>query len=268
MWKPSTTPNDVIMHSAKGSTWKKHKYLKKIGNTYIYAKAASKAKKKSKEAYDMAEVHGKWTIHAKRNANDVSNRRNEPPSFDAAISNGKEAKYWNDISELDRKHGATQYQNAIMYDRASESYKNLAKQNLASIPKEMVSDLKNIKDKITGEDKRRTKQESISKNVENEQKKGRNRTAYEKSKLNNKNVANEQKKGRNRTEYETTKAAKRKEKSAKNISSEQDKGRKRTVYEKEQDLKKRTKSLGERTNKIKSGNLYNSKSTRSGRAHV
>ena len=142
MWKPSTTPHDVLMHSAKGSTWKNHKYLKKIGNAYIYAKAASKAKKKSKEAYDMAEAHGKWTILAKRNANDVSNRRNEPPSFDAAISNGKEAKYWNDISELDRKHGATQYQNAIMYDRASKSYKNLAKQNLASIPKEISSNTK------------------------------------------------------------------------------------------------------------------------------
>lgn len=29
-----------ICHSAKGTTWKKHKYLKKIGDTYVYAKKA------------------------------------------------------------------------------------------------------------------------------------------------------------------------------------------------------------------------------------
>ena len=149
-WKPTSTPSDVLMHSAKGTTWKNHKYLKKIGNAYIYAKAASKAKKKSKEAYDEAKDDGLSTVHAKRNANNVSNRHNggEPQSFDPAASKGKDAKLWNDVSESYRKHGAIQYQNALMYDRASDSYKKLAKQNLASIPKEMISDGKKALEKI------------------------------------------------------------------------------------------------------------------------
>ena len=36
MWKPSPTPDDVIMHSAKGSTWSKHKYISKKNGKYIY----------------------------------------------------------------------------------------------------------------------------------------------------------------------------------------------------------------------------------------
>ncbi len=35
-WRPSTTSNDVIMHSAKGSHWKNHKYIKVVGGKYIY----------------------------------------------------------------------------------------------------------------------------------------------------------------------------------------------------------------------------------------
>lgn len=31
----------IIAHSAKGSTWAKHKYIKKVGNRYIYAKGLS-----------------------------------------------------------------------------------------------------------------------------------------------------------------------------------------------------------------------------------
>lgn len=36
VWKPSRTPEDVLMHSAKGSTWTKHKYIRKEGDRYIY----------------------------------------------------------------------------------------------------------------------------------------------------------------------------------------------------------------------------------------
>lgn len=35
-WKPTVTSNDVIMHSAKGSHWKNHKYIKVVGGKYIY----------------------------------------------------------------------------------------------------------------------------------------------------------------------------------------------------------------------------------------
>lgn len=37
------TTRDELMHSAKGSTWKDHKYLKKIGDKYVYATTKTKA---------------------------------------------------------------------------------------------------------------------------------------------------------------------------------------------------------------------------------
>lgn len=37
------TTRDELMHSAKGSTWKDHKYIKKIGDKYIYATTKGKA---------------------------------------------------------------------------------------------------------------------------------------------------------------------------------------------------------------------------------
>lgn len=45
MWKPSMTPNDVLMHSAKGTHWKKkdHKYIDIIDGRYIYQPAANAA---------------------------------------------------------------------------------------------------------------------------------------------------------------------------------------------------------------------------------
>lgn len=204
-WKPTSTPSDVLMHSAKGTTWKKHKYLKKIGNTYIYAKAASKAKKKSKEALKQAYDDGISTVHAKRNANDVSNRHNggEPPSFDAATSKGKEAKYWNDLSEVYRKEGAAQYQNVIMYDHANESYKKLAKQNLASIPKEMISDGKKVFEKI------KSKMSSIKRDL---QAKKAAKAAQEagKKKTNKETEKAVQEAGKKKTEYEKNKIKKQK----------------------------------------------------------
>lgn len=51
MWKPSPTPNDVIMHSAKGSTWKKHKYIAIKNGKYIYPgdnKPSNAAKQRAK----------------------------------------------------------------------------------------------------------------------------------------------------------------------------------------------------------------------------
>lgn len=36
------TTRDELMHSAKGSTWKDHKYIKKVGDKYIYATTKGK----------------------------------------------------------------------------------------------------------------------------------------------------------------------------------------------------------------------------------
>lgn len=38
------TTRDELMHSAKGSTWKDHKYIKKVGNKYVYPEAVETEK--------------------------------------------------------------------------------------------------------------------------------------------------------------------------------------------------------------------------------
>lgn len=47
MWKPSPTPDDVIMHSAKGSSWKKHKYISIKNGRYIYPPSRTKGEVKT-----------------------------------------------------------------------------------------------------------------------------------------------------------------------------------------------------------------------------
>lgn len=49
-WKPSTTSEDVIMHSAKGSHWGKHKYIAIKNGRYIYPGDKTDAYKKAQKA--------------------------------------------------------------------------------------------------------------------------------------------------------------------------------------------------------------------------
>ena len=41
--------DNLIYHAATGSSWNSHKYIKKIGNKYIYKEDLEKAKKKLKQ---------------------------------------------------------------------------------------------------------------------------------------------------------------------------------------------------------------------------
>lgn len=55
VWKPSRTPEDVLMHSTKGSTWSKHKYIRKEGNKYIYKEGTGVAAEK-KRPNDITDI--------------------------------------------------------------------------------------------------------------------------------------------------------------------------------------------------------------------
>lgn len=56
------TTRDELMHSAKGSTWKNHKYIKKIGDKYIYATTKSKAANAAGSSFnEKTESDGVWT---------------------------------------------------------------------------------------------------------------------------------------------------------------------------------------------------------------
>lgn len=46
------SPFNFISHSAKGSIWKNHKYIKKMGSRYIYKESLSKLTSGSKEKFD------------------------------------------------------------------------------------------------------------------------------------------------------------------------------------------------------------------------
>lgn len=64
----------IIMHSAKGSTWKQHKYLKKVGARYIYAgKVMVKSLEKGVEniagSYDRAKEEVKDSTKEYKEAN-------------------------------------------------------------------------------------------------------------------------------------------------------------------------------------------------------
>lgn len=49
-----TKPRDVLSHSKKGSTWKDHKYIKKVDGTYYYPKDSSSSES-NKEADSLLE---------------------------------------------------------------------------------------------------------------------------------------------------------------------------------------------------------------------
>lgn len=144
IWKPSMTYADVLQHSAKGTTWKDHKYIKKIGDTYIYAKKAAIAERNSKNARKEFEKE-----YNKSHAN-----------IDPDISKNIERRI------IDRRDGGRReyYKKGTIYDhqelaadnflksernaRYAQIYKKQAKKALSSIPKEMINDGKKLYNSI------------------------------------------------------------------------------------------------------------------------
>jgi hypothetical protein len=167
MWRP-TISSDVIYHSAKGSTWKKHKYLKKIGNAYVYAKAAYNADRKYKKASERSTDLARMSAHSKRNADAIRRDSN------------REANIWNEASDRERRKAATQYQNSVMYYNAKDSYKKLAKGQLKSLGNEISSDIANSINKgkkmVNNWLEKRKRKKRAKKTAAAAQAKGKNRT--------------------------------------------------------------------------------------------
>lgn len=72
----------VLAHSAKGTTWSKHKYIKKVGNRYYYKSDinAAKAKMKAADSYNAS-------------------MKNNPNAIDKAEI---KLKYANDVYEIEK----------------------------------------------------------------------------------------------------------------------------------------------------------------------
>lgn len=184
MWRP-TISSDVIYHSAichsaKGSTWKNHKYLKKIGNAYVYAKAAFNAKKKRDKEfknYDAERIAAGFI---------GSNKDFKSRKYDGSDGTRPQARLGQFNKEMDQaannhiRRAGVARTNYYMYDDARKSYKKLAKGQLKSLGNEISSDITNSINKgkkMVGdwlEKKKRKKR--AKKTAAAEQAKGKNRT--------------------------------------------------------------------------------------------
>ena len=141
MWKPSTTSEDVLMHSDKGTSWKNHKYIKKIGNVYIYAKTAAKHHKESEKYHKKYKEAQKEAGSA---LSDSVSARMGHPDYNYRSKDGKDNER-SKKAATEKAEMATRYRDAdFKHGNLSNRYNNLAKQELASIPKEMISDGKKL----------------------------------------------------------------------------------------------------------------------------
>lgn len=162
MWKPTISSDEIyhscLAHSAKGSTWKNHKYIKKIGDAYIYAKAAKKAKKKAKEADERFDYEMNGAGHnASVAANEERNRlgknvkpksldviRQYPNAGHGVLDYGGNYKSDMDIAQMHLRRAGRARQEREMYERSARSYDDLSKKQLKDLKDEIGSDIKSI----------------------------------------------------------------------------------------------------------------------------
>jgi len=141
IWKPSMTYSDVLQHSAKGSTWKKHKYIKKIGDTYVYAKKAAEYKKRGKEAKTKFE-----------NLHNIARSKFTEKEIEQRIIDRKAGSPRRDYDKYTypevRERAADEFIKNEQYEKIERSYINSAKKELSSIPKEMIKDGKKLYNSI------------------------------------------------------------------------------------------------------------------------
>ena len=175
MWKP-TVSSDELYHSAKGTTWKNHKYLKKIGNTYVYAKNAYKmdrkanaAMKKFKKQLEDNQLNSKEVESAivNRRIYDGKHQRiGVNPKHDPINAYGQNSLY-NALpgrigrayrkAENDKQDAATTFLNKEKYERTSRTFKNMAKKEASSIGQELARDAKSTANETKRKVKKLTK---------------------------------------------------------------------------------------------------------------
>lgn len=92
--------NRVLMHSAKGSSWTKHKYIKKVNGKYYYpknSKAGSDGTKNVKGNEILTKVGNRWynldEINAQRAKLDAADKYNEAMRNSNGIRSDLAANY-------------------------------------------------------------------------------------------------------------------------------------------------------------------------------
>lgn len=106
------TTRDELMHSAKGSTWKDHKYIKKIGDKYIYATTKGKAENAAKR--------GVSTINA---TNDKGKKGTQPAGYKIAdkASSVYSDKLHDKVKEEEKEKKKSDYAKKVAANNAAAS---------------------------------------------------------------------------------------------------------------------------------------------------
>lgn len=95
-WKPNI-PSDELWHSAKGSTWEDHKYIRKEGNRYIYKEVAKTSNPKDeirRKLNDITDIPRRvnWNTEGDKHE-DVSRIENhEYGTFSKKVPKGNDEK--------------------------------------------------------------------------------------------------------------------------------------------------------------------------------
>ena len=135
MWKPSPTPDDVIMHSAKGSTWSKHKYISKKNGKYIYPGDLTNAYKKSQKKASKHDVH---VTNNEYDQYEYRVRSQRPDRTDERFGFNKDGQYATHMrSEIEKEDyaaaAASNYQSTTKRKNAAEKYAKIAEDNYADM---------------------------------------------------------------------------------------------------------------------------------------
>ena len=103
MWKP-TISSDEIWHSAKGATWKKHKYIRKEGDRYIYKETVNSRKTHKNNLMDRSPSGNAKTLKDLKEDEDREVERSSGKSLSAAIAERKHETETRIASDAITKH--------------------------------------------------------------------------------------------------------------------------------------------------------------------
>ena len=117
--------NTVLAHSAKGTTWKNHKYFKKVGNRYYYSHDIKAARNKMKAA-DQYNMSTRSALKRyQKGMKNVTKRANKGYNI-TADEYYVDKRYLDDLSAAKEK-----YDNAVSRENRYKEYENGLRTKLA-----------------------------------------------------------------------------------------------------------------------------------------
>ena len=146
--------DNLIYHAATGSSWKSHKYIKKIGNKYIYKEDLENVKKKLKQGgkkvsdwnkSGKTSKYDKNISDIKKNHKKVVKARKDSAKKEAKAYSNKMSSYANIASEKMKKNSKAKTPSTVTADQkaAAKRYSAKPASTAAAKRKQMRQDLIN-----------------------------------------------------------------------------------------------------------------------------